>query len=298
MIGKEINIRAAKIADTAIEMLNVNGVRNAAVVVTYGGYLNWPLSIRTPMNDGFGAVTEGFPNIFQKLLEESRLQARYAQTVGGRSPSEQSLKLKKTNRSAASYGIDFNSELEPNFSFDPLADLTLVVTCQGINEKDTIKLSEETIKKVNDDYHPKLTAASYLQNLCLEITNEQLPKDRTAFSMIALPKCRNNHYNNDHNAPIIVCSQSVGEVVSPANYSIVEAKIKAVVQSGIASGPEQDINLSRIKGAIPVSVLNYGERIIAVGGLLEGSDDVKAIISALEIFNPRMQISLIEQLTR
>lgn len=297
MNGKEINNRAAQIADIATEILIKDGIQNASVVVTYGPYYDWPLSIRTPMEDGFGSEEKGFPRLFRELLEESRLQAMYAQ-VAGRSAKDQISKLNDSNRSAASYGETFYSELKPNYAIDPDSDLTVVVACKGVDEKNTTELSKEVISKVNEHYIPEWTNARYLLNTCLGNLNQQLPKDRTGFSIIALPKTRADFFTNNEGKSIVVCSQSDGEVVKPANFAIVKAKTNAVFQSGKASGPEQDISLSRIIGAVPISIPKHGERIIAAGGLVEGLDDVNAIVSALKLFSPRMQISILEQLTR
>jgi hypothetical protein len=297
MNGKETHSRADRIANSATRLLLDRDILNASVVVTYKSFYDWPLSIRTPKGDGFGTDKEGFPRLFKTLLSESRLQAIYAQTAGGRTAEEQLKKLQGSNRSASSYGEDFDSELIPNFFVDKDSDLTVVVASKGMAEKDSVDLAKEAVSMANSNQGTEMTSARYFLHCCLAGLNQRLPSDRTAFSMIALPKYREDYFLNSTNRPVVVCSQSDGEVVSPSNFSIVKAKVNAVYQSHKASGPEQENNLSRIKGAIPILVSKHGERIVAAGGLVEGQDDVDAIIMALELFSPKMQISLLEQLT-
>ena len=302
MGGAEINRRGGLIADTTAGMLAVDGIRDSVVVVTHDYAFDLPIAIRTPEGFGYGANTEAFYSMFQELGRRARQQAKYAMRAGGRSASEQEAKLRSLGRSASSYGADFPPGLEAAFAHDKSSGLTVVTLSRSLSNLAAAKYSERAVTDVDDGKEPRhvLEAAEFV-NACLGIITRDLPGDRTGFVMVALPVYRANTFDYSDNSPAVVCSQAGGQVVSPSNYAIVEAKAKAVATTGRASGPSSTQLYeasSQIVGGLPISIQGLGERVVAAGGLMNGEDDVAAIIGALEVLPVQMlRISVIEEST-
>jgi hypothetical protein len=58
------------------------------------------------------------------------------------------------------------------------------------------------------------------------------------------------------------------------------------------------IDASDIPGAIPVKVKDKGERIFAAGGLLDGEEDVEAILTTLNRTYADQSVLMIHELSR
>lgn len=299
MLESRANIVAGRIADAAVELLKKRKITTACVFVYSKESCDWPMAIATPDNDGFGTNNQSFYRSLLSFRRQATLQALYAQTTDGRSSAEQTDRLRENKRSASSYGIAFDSEQKSFYARDTINELTVITVAPKLITSESTKISEKAIKKANSESTLKQNNASKLINACLnEISKANLPEDRTAFAMISLPTFRSSFLDCSTQAPAIVCSRPVGCVSKISNFSIIEAKTHAVQVTGKASGPETQINLSRILGAVPAFNKKYGEKIIAAGGLVNCKADVQAIFDAMKFLPINLQFALIEQLTR
>ena len=296
----EIHQRAGNLADLATSMLVADGVKNAAVVVTYGAWCRHPLAIRTPSDDGFGAGTKKFFNEQQRLLWEAYRQAEYQLTTGGRTASQQEAKLTQTKRNAASYDWLLTGVVRARYAHDKSFGLTMVVSSGEVDALDAAKLAEEAMAKYDKGVAITRLPAVELVHACLDGLLAQLPEDRTGFAMIGSPICRVDSLNMSESGPVIICSQSVGGAVEPANYAVVSAKARAVPMTSVASGRADEWypNASRIPGAIPVEIKNRGQRVLAAGGLPNGDDDVEVLVKAMNSFASEIQVRQVESLKR
>lgn len=277
----EIHLRAANLADLATSILSSNGVDRATVIVTFGPWINHPLAIRTPVNDGFGASTDLFARQQRQRLADAQLQAEYQLTAGGRTAQAQEDKLAQAHRNAASYHPLLSGSTKARFAHYKDFGLTLVVSSDQIEPTDAARLSEGVIAKIDRGVGQiAQPPAVRLVTSCLESLSNQLPDDRTGFVMIGSPLATSSQPDSHTSRPVIICSQSGGLAVEPANFAVVSAKVRAVAVSGEPSGPNVSpswYHVSRIPGAIPVEIRERGQRIIAVGGLPDGEADVRVI---------------------
>lgn len=289
-----MNIRAGRIADTVAQLCTEGGILNGLVWVNLRPDVDDALAVRTTISHGFGGATDEFYRNQRERLHLAKLQAVYAKRTA-RSASEQADKLKREHRSSVSYDVRLTSSTEPAYAHDKEFGLTVVTVAPTRSSLEAARISEQAIELVNKGHQPAITLAAELVWSCLNELQAKLPSDRSGFCLLTHPSFHQNPFSDDEIEPIVICSQAVG-ALDPGNYGVVMAKAKSVALSRRRSGTETG-DLKGILGATPIKT-KYGERIMAAGGLIEGSDDLEAIFSAIKMVGGAAQAVAIEELSK
>jgi hypothetical protein len=298
-----INGEAERLANCVTQYLKEDGIDNAVVWVTYDGHHDMPLAVRTPDNYGFGFTDYAYYFQFKAGTRQAELQARYGGGLSaGRSVEEQEDKLRKTDRKATSYSPRLSVGDVAGYAIDPTNNLVVSAVAKDVTAMEMAKISERAVAKLSSEptHLPKMLEASKWMHECYELLGAKLPKGASGIAMIALP-----HYyellERVDPMPVVVASQAVGKTVDVFKYDIVAAKVKAVVVSGLPSGriegPLHD-HYSNIQGGLPANFGRYGDRVVALGGLLD-TEDVALIheIAQGEV-GTQLQVSLLSEFAR
>lgn len=271
-------------ADLAIQKLR--GVDDAMVTVTFESETRCPLARRSQVNDGFGWGDPSSFELQRELQWQAFLQAEYQRQTSGRGAVDQEVKLKKDDRTAASYDFILDDEVEARYVYDEKAHLTMVISSLQLRAIDAIEVARMAIDECNSGEEPgRIRLAAEVVNACLNETEGRLPEGRVAVAMIGSASHFPNKENRFNSGPIVICSQARGAVVEPRNYIIVASKAMAVAKSGRPSSAADYVlysHISRIPGGVAVEVDGYGQRVLALGGLMPGSEDVAAINRAID----------------
>lgn len=298
-----INGEAGRLANCVTQYLREDGIDNAVVWVTYDGHHDMPLSVRTPDNDGFGFSDYPYYSQFKVSTRQAELQARYGGGLSaGRSSEDQEDKLRKTDRFGTSYSPRLGVKDVAGYAIDKTNNLVVSAVAKDVTAMEMSTISERAVEKLRAEpaHLPKMLEAAKWMHACYELLEARLPKDASGIAMIALPYYYDQLENIDP-MPVVVASQAVGKVVDVFKYDIVAAKVKAVAVTGKPSGkiegPLHD-HYSNIQGGLPAYFGRYGDRVVALGGLLD-TEDVALIheIAQGEV-GTQLQVSLLSEFAR
>lgn len=299
----KINGEAGRLANCVTQYLREDGINDAVVWVTYDGHHDMPLAVRTPDNDGFGFTGYPYYSDHKVRTQQAELQARYGGGLAaGRSAGDQEDKLRKTDRKATSYSPRLSVKDVSGYAIDEKNNLVVSAVAYCVPATEMAKISERAVKKLNDEpsYLPKMLEAAKWMHACYEQLGVRLPKDASGIAMIALPYYFEQLENIDP-MPAIVASQAVGSVVDVFKYDIVAAKVKAVAVTGKPSGkikgPLHDYH-SNIQGGLPANFEAYGNRVVALGGLLDTEDVALIQEIAQSDIGTQLGISLLSEFSR
>lgn len=273
----KINGEAGRLANCVTQYLHEDGINDAVVWVTYDGHHDMPLAVRTTDNQGFGFTGYPYYSDHKVRTRQAELQARYGGGLtAGRSADQQESKLRNTDRHATSYSPRLSVKDVAGYAIDEKNNLVVSAVAYSVPAMEMAKISERAVKKLNDEpsYLPRMLEAAKWMHACYELLEARLPKDASGIAMIALPYYYDQLENIDP-MPVVVASQAVGKVVDVFKYDIVAAKVKAVAVTGKPSGkiegPLHD-HYSNIQGGLPANFGRYGDRVVALGGLLDTED--------------------------
>lgn len=290
-------ISSSVLVNSVASLARSRGIESGVVVVTNQHNSDMPVSIRSIGNQGWGDLVSE-----QEYLQQMQIastSARYA-LAGRRTASKQRVHEKKQGRTPASYVPGLADDYKGRSVWMPDEQITVTVVSPRLNEMESEEMVLAAVTEKGEViHHPHELSPGDLaiSRLALELDDRCAKQGRTsglvAIGLATLFEPRLS----------IVSLQAVGLFVEGL-VDVVAAKGLAVAKTGgLLSGPDNHdlaLSISRIKGGVLVEIGDGDaphKRIVAVGGLKTGEDDIQVILDiaasvpfAMRVRKPKYEV--------
>lgn len=265
------------VAEAIRHNASLQGISEGMVHITHKLNPGIPMAIRVIEQPSEYTSGQAYVQFLRKAEKSALLTS-----ISGRSGSDQTAYMLSKDRTAASYALDLGAAFQGQSVPVGTTDMIATFVHPSMLPKECEEIVTEGIKATHFDRIPKI--ASPIDALA-HVLYERLPAWSTGVAMIALAE------QSLFGELAVVASQMVGRF-SLGTYHVVEAKARAVAQTGMPTSRAMNSQLSRIEGGLPAHIASPDRLMaIAVGGLLKPGQDNEVISTVAA--NPAWSIQIV-----